>query len=151
MRLVVNAHAGVTLSLWRSLTDTKPLPASPTGSLWVTFTWVEDLAAGSPGDDGFAPHPCQTTLENHSKVLATSFGVTGNSTAQGTPPLNWLRTGAVNKIIFALRPCRSKLLLGGRWRNNAVLQHVLLQEHCRQKLKGRDAKVASQGHKISTH
>ena len=151
MSPVISARAGVTLSPRHYLTGTGPAPALPTGSLWATSTGVEDLAARSLEGDGFAPHPCQTILEKHSKALATSFGVTGNNIAWETPPLSQLRTEAVNKTIFALTPRRSKLLLlGGRSCNNAVLWHILLQEHCRWKLRGRDTRVASQGHKIST-
>lgn len=122
MRLVINAHGGVTTS-----------PRHCLGSFCATTTGVEDLAARSLEGGGFALHPCQTTLEKLSKVLATSFGVTGSNTAWDTPPLSWLRTGAVNKIIFALTPRRSKLLflLGGRSYNNTVLGHTLLEEHCR--------------------
>lgn len=72
---------------------------------------VKDLVARSLEGGGFAPHPCQTTLEKQSKVLATSFGVTGSNAAWEAPPLCWLRAGAVNKIIFALTPHRSKSLV----------------------------------------
>lgn len=151
MRPVIHAGAGVTLSLRQHLRGPWPAPALLTGSLWASSTGIRDPAAQSLQGDGSAPHPCQTTLEKHSKVPATSSGLMGNNTAWETPPLSWLRTGTVNKIIFALIPRRSKLLLQRGWSgNNAVPQHVSLQEHCRWKLRGWDAKVASQGHKMST-
>lgn len=152
MRPAIHAGVYVTLNLRHYPRGPGPAPALPTGSLWAAPTGIRDPTAGSLQGDGCVPHPCQTTLEKHSKVPATSSGMMGNNTAWETPPLTWLRTGAVNKIIFALIPRRPKLLLQGGWScNNAVPQHVFLQEHCKWKLRGRDAKVASQGHKMSTH
>lgn len=140
----------MTLSLRHYLRGPGPAPALPAGSLGATSTGIRDPAAGSLQGDGCAPHPCQTVLEKHSKAPATSSGVMGNNSAWEAPPLSWLRTGAVNKIIFPLIPRRSKLLLQGGWPcNNAVPQRVFLQEHC--KLRGSDANVASQGHKTSIH